>query len=80
MLNHHLFKNLIFMKLFHLFLYAYYKQLLYKYAMRFFRQKLLIFFRNFYYDLVRDNLQTRKRLCTPAQLRRASPTPIRWIA
>ena len=24
--------------------------------------------------------QARKRLCIPAQLRRASPTPIRWIA
>ena len=24
--------------------------------------------------------KARKRLCTPAQLRRASPTPIRWIA
>ena len=30
--------------------------------------------------LIHDIPQARKRLCTPAQLRRASPTPIRWIA
>ena len=30
--------------------------------------------------LVHDSLQARKRLCAPAQLRRANPTPIRWIA